>query len=410
MVATLLLSSCQTHFVGGWLPWFQTSANRATELSTIGAASVLFNEVSLFWYGARADGTITPNGNVAALDPTAAAVRAQGLLVIPTVVDGNGPGVMRAILLDPTQRASHEDKIVALVNSKNYDGVDLDYETFAFGDHLSPTSDPAAKAAWAAAKAAWIAFVTELAAKLHNNATPNPAPKLLSVTVPATWKLLGITLGYPFYSQQEIGAVVDRLRLMVYDWSVGSPGPIAPMSWDNMVIDYSTKVAGVPPSKLQLGVPAYGRHWATQLRPSEVCPDGAVRRESLTMKAAPALAAAHGAPIVRDVSGELTFTWDQVVTGPRTTPIPPPIVPIVGQPAPMVDAAGDSSGLQPAQRLAPPSTFVTCTVRHIAFYPDAASVKQRADAAMLAGWHGIFIWALGYETTDTYQQLANVGP
>ena len=31
---------------------------------------------------------------------------------------------------------------------------------------------------------------------------------------------------------------VDRLRLMVYDWSVGQAGPVSPMSWVNNVLNY----------------------------------------------------------------------------------------------------------------------------------------------------------------------------
>ena len=400
LAAALVLSSCQTHFVGGWLPWFQTAKSRSDELATIKAAGILFNEVSLFWYGARADGSIGVNGSPTALDPTAAAVHALGLLVIPTIADGTGPGVMRAILLDPTQRLNHEQQIVALVQSKGYDGIDLDYEVFAFGDHMSIADTGYVDA--------WVAFVTDISAMLHANG------KLLSVTIPTVWQdqtTQGVvTRGSTFYAQSKIAAPVDRLRLMAYDFHVGSPGSIAPMSWVTKVMTYSTGVAGVPASKLELGVPAYGRHWAVQKNPNEVCPDGAVHRASLTMKAAPAFLSSRGLTAARDSSGELTATWDQIVTGPRTTPIPPPIIPVVGSPASNINSASDANNLQPAQRLAPPSTFVTCTVHNVVYYPDAASVKQRADAAMAAGWHGIFIWALGYETTDTYQQLANVGP
>jgi spore germination protein YaaH len=66
--------------------------------------------------------------------------------------------------------------------------------------------------------------------------------------------------------------------------------------------------------------------------------------------------------------------------------------------------------LQPAQRLTPPSAIVSCTVHHMAWFPDAASIQNRAQRAVNAGWRGIFIWALGYETPDVLPALGNVGP
>ena len=61
---------------------------------------------------------------------------------------------------------------------------------------------------------------------------------------------------------------------MVYDWSVGSPGPISPMSWVNLVIAYNDPI--VPNNKLQLGIPSYGRDWGRQVNAAEICPDGAL--------------------------------------------------------------------------------------------------------------------------------------
>ena len=403
-----VLSSCQTHFVGGWLPWFQTSANRADELNTIGNAGALYNEVSPFWYGAHNDAanaqigvSISPNGAASSLAPTVAALKAQGLLVIPTVADGTSAGSMRTIIGDPARRLVHEQQLVDLTVQNGYDGVDLDYEVFAFGDHIGGAEN-------SVDADNWVAFIHDLSGMLHAQG------KLLAVTVPPTWQTQGINVpvihGYPFYSQSRIAADVDRLRLMVYDWSVSFPGPMAPMFWDNWVIDYSTNVAHVPAAKLQLGVPAYGRHW--QSTKDLVCPDKALQGiQSMTMKAAPGLAAAHGVAPVRDPngSGEMTFSWNELVTGPRTSPVPPTVtmIPpfIIG-----IAATSDPSGLHQAERLTPPTTQVTCTVHHTVFYPDAASIQQRATAAMAAGWHGIFIWALGYETPDTYPALSNIGP
>ena len=79
---------------------------------------------------------------------------------------------------------------------------------------------------------------------------------------------------------------------MVYDWSPGTPSANAPLNlYVNPVVTYSSKVAdatGQPRSKLELGVPAYGRHWK-QSADGSPCPDGSTGTSSLTQVAAAGL-------------------------------------------------------------------------------------------------------------------------
>jgi len=386
-----VLSACQPNrFVSGWVPYWGASNGRAT-ISNAQVAPLL-DDVSMLWYGINTDGTISNLGSASTLQTTVDAARAQGLPVIPTIFDSTAAGVMSGILANPTARDAHIQRIVDLAVAKGYDGIDLDYEVFAFGN---------TRAQWPAITTNWVTFVHDLSVQLHARG------KLLSVTIPPVWTDGPHLVGYTVYAQDQIAADVDRLRLMVYDWSVSLPGPIAPMSWVNSVIAYSS--SRVPTSKLQLGVPAYGRHWATQKYPTEICPDGAITKGSLDMKNYAALASAHHATPVRDASGELTFGWTEVVSGPRTRPITPPVIDPPAIVIPWVNTPADPDNLKPALRLAPPSTPVTCTLQHIVFVPDAISVRQRADAALAADWSGIIIWAFGYETADVYQQLGGVG-
>jgi len=390
-VAAIVLSACQPNrFVSGWVPYWGASNGRAT----ISNAQVgpLLDDVSMLWYGVNNDGTISTLGSASSLQTTVDVARAQGLPVIPTIFDSSAAGVMSGIIADPVTRESHIQHIVDLVVAKAYDGIDLDYEVFAFGN---------TRAQWPAITPNWVAFVHSLSMQLHSRG------KLLSVTIPPVWTNGPHLVGYTVYAQDQIAADVDRLRLMVYDWSVSVPGPISPMFWVNSVISYSS--SRVSPTKLQLGVPAYGRHWATQKYPTEICPDGAITRGSIDMKNYAALAGAHHVTPVRDSSGELTFGWTEVVSGPRTRPITPPVIDPPAVTIPTVTAPADPGGLKPALRLAPPSTPVTCTLQHTVFVPDATSIRQRADAAVAADWSGIIIWAFGYETADVYQQLAGVG-
>ncbi|MFM7685146.1 MAG: glycosyl hydrolase family 18 protein [Actinomycetota bacterium] len=387
--ALLVLTACQPNrFVSGWVPYWGASRGSATVADADVAA--LYSEVSMLWYGTAANGTVPLLGGATSLANTVAAARAAGLPVIPTIYDSSPAGTMRTVLANPFTRANHVQRIVDLVVAKGYDGIDIDYEVFAFGDGRSR---------WAAITPTWVAFVRELSTALHARG------RLLSVTLPPVWA--GGASGYTVYAQDQIAPYVDRLRLMVYDWSVGVPGPMSPISWVRSVVAYSSKV--VPPAKLQLGLPAYGRQWATQKVSTEVCPDDAVARDSITMREAPGLAQRNAAAVSRHSSGELTFSWDEKLTGVRTTPRTPPAFTPTGTPIPVLVASGDVA-MQQATRLGVTQVTVTCTIANIAYFPDETSIRQSAQVALDAGWSGIILWAMGYETTPVYQRLAEVAP
>lgn len=381
-----MLTACQPNrFVSGWIPYWGGTNDKAT-IANADVAS-LYSEVSLLWYGTSANGTLPLLGNASTLTSAVATARAAGLPVIPTIFDSSPAGVMRGIIADPYARANHEQRIVDLVVSKGYDGIDLDYEVFAFGDGRSR---------WASITPNWVAFVRELSGLLHARG------KVLSVTVPPVWD--NGSSGYTVYAQDQIAPFVDRLRLMVYDWSIASPGPVSPITWVRSVVAYSSKV--VPVSKLQLGLPAYGRHWATQKNAVEVCPDGALYHDSVLTREGAALASANKAVATRDTSGELTFSWETRATGIRSVPATKPTTTPTGTPIPVVVAPADTTGLATAVRLGVPAD---CTVKHIVYYPDEWTVKQAAKVALDRGWSGIIIWAMGYETSQVYRRLAELG-
>jgi len=391
----IALSACNTsRFISGWVPYWNASDGRVA--FTDATATSMFSDVSPFFFSALPDGTIGLVGSATQLNTTVHEAHIRGLRVLPSITDGTDKLVMAAMLADPVSRAQHIANIVSLtVTYPEIDGVDLDYEGFAFTDgHDS----------WASTKPLWDAFIWELATALHNNG------KLLSVTIPPTWMAAGVETGYPVYDQAFIGVYADRIRLMVYDWSVSSPGPISPMSWVNQVIAYSNNALANYKSKLQLGIPAYGRNWGRKVYSSEICPDGALSTSSIELEHMQALINAKGATPTRHVeSGEMYFSYDTVVTGYSTVPIPAPrYVPPPNVAQQVAPASG--SGLQPALRLTPPSELLSCTVRHFVYFPDATAIQQHAQAALSAGWSGVVLWALGYETADVYAALANTTP
>ena len=113
----------------------------------------LMRQVSPVWYSALDATTITVQGNLApeATAQFVAAVRAAGAKVVPSIVDQMPAGGMAAVLADPASRAAHVAAIADLAATNGFDGIDIDYEQFAFADD---------RATWPTTRPLWIDFVT----------------------------------------------------------------------------------------------------------------------------------------------------------------------------------------------------------------------------------------------------------
>jgi spore germination protein YaaH/5-hydroxyisourate hydrolase-like protein (transthyretin family) len=230
-----------------------SSQGKPQGVNTATANSDLFVDVSPFWYSATKGG---PNGvkvgfnanygNASANSAWALGqLRAAGIPVIPAIADASGKNTMANLLADPVRRSAHVADIVNIVISNNYDGIDLDYETFAFSD---------GSASWDRTQPNWTAFVQELGAVLKAQG------KQLIVTIPPPCSMssnCSARTGYYVYNMIGIAPFVDRIRIMAYDYSLS--GPLAPYNWVRAIVAYSASV--VDPAKVQIGVPTYGRFW-----------------------------------------------------------------------------------------------------------------------------------------------------
>jgi hypothetical protein len=384
-------ATARTPFVSGWLPDWEGSEARVG----FALAPGLFVDGSPFSFAATGITTFSLSGTEATLANHVKAIRAAGARVLPSITDGvtssATKGAMANILKDPAARAQHVQAIVQLVLTRGFDGIDLDYEDFAFTD---------GKASWPATKPAWAAFIRELGDALHANG------KLLSMTVPPIWS----TGGYPVYGWNDpaMGMMpyIDRLRLMVYDWSLSSPGPVGPISWMRDVITTTRNAIGAEQmGKVQIGVNTYGRSWATVK--SGTCPGSAdLGTRSVQMAALGAIVAAHGSE--RDTTyDELKVTWTESFTGTAngTSLVPAPVYVPPSTRANTVTAA-DATPLKPALRLNPSGQQVSCTVTRTVWAPDINSVVNRAALALESGTGGIVIWAMGYEDPALWSALA----
>lgn len=219
-------------YIAAWLPDSFGSENR----DSFEANADILDEISPFWYAPGPRGNLR-YGSEARDRTLLELARSKNVLVVPTihnVITGDDP--VPGILRNPTTRSYHVQQIVDEVLTYGYDGIDIDYEFLdsSLRDEYS-------------------AFIFELADALHAQG------KLLTVAVHAKdCDYCGLG---GFQDWEAIGQVVDRLRIMTYDyhWRGGGPGPVAPVYWVERVARYAQTV--VDPAKVVIGVPFYGYNW-----------------------------------------------------------------------------------------------------------------------------------------------------
>lgn len=234
--------------VTGWLPYWSP----VTSADSVVANADLFSDASPFWYAAVWSGSASSLDlqlSSTAHDIALAKLQNAGIKVLPSITDGMPTGQMATVVKSASLRSALVDDIVTAVQAEGYDGIDLDFEKFAFSDPL---------ASWTTTRPGWVAFIAELSDALHAEG------KLLAVTTPPIYTsnrtLTSGTKwndGYWVYDWAGIADHIDRLRIMAYDYSV-SGGPIAPLPWVEKIVKYA--VTQVPSGKIQIGVPAYGRN------------------------------------------------------------------------------------------------------------------------------------------------------
>lgn len=291
--------------LSGWMPYWMTSPGRPAGINSAVENADLFEDVSPFWYSAtprRGGGVqvvVNPNfGNAASnIAWSMERLRGAGLVILPSIADASGKGRMAATLANPTLRAQHVADLVALVMDNNFDGLDLNYENFAFRD---------GRETWDATQPNWTIFVAELSEQLRARG------KLLSVTIPApcnTQNRCGGRNGYWVYNIQGIAPSADRIRIMTYDYTFQSVGPISPINWVRANVEYAVTV--MDRNKLQVGIPTYGRSRTRTSAPgvfrlSGSCPNrngtpaertawrSATAMTAVTARQIPALLATHG--------------------------------------------------------------------------------------------------------------------
>jgi len=373
VVATLLNPVAQAaenpprKIMTGWIPYYSMK----TALPDVLNNSDLIKEVMPFWYTLKFDGKAkaavvtdlySPANPSVPISEPLTALHNAGFSIIPTITDGTDKLVLAGLLKSPTSRAQIISSIMNLVTSQNYDGIDLDFEGFAFVD---------GNTTWASTAPSWIAFIKELSTALHGQ------NKLLSISTPYVLNPNDAQKGYFVYSWAAIASSIDKLRIMTYDYSVSKVGPLGPITWAERTVQYAVSI--MPASKIFVGVPGYGRDWVTAV--SGVCPSNVsgtvkvgAKAATFVMRDAASLAATYGAtPTYNDQFGEMTFSYQKVYNG-------------------ITD-----SGLS-----------TSCTASRTAWYQDAKGWALRAALVTKYRIGGITAWTFGMEEPLAMESIRQV--
>ena len=376
-VATLFLSLISTpisaadnpprKIMTGWVPYYSMKTALPDVLNNID----LIKEVMPFWYTLKFDGkakaaVVTDlyapaNPSVPISEPLTA-MRNAGLSIIPTITDGTSKLVLAGLLKNPTSRTQVVSAIMNLVRANNYDGIDIDFEGFAFVDGNST---------WTSTAPSWVAFIKELSIALRAE------KKLLSVSTPYVLNPNEAQKGYFVYAWAAIASSIDKLRIMTYDYSVSKVGPMGPITWAERTVQYAVSV--MPASKVFVGVPGYGRDWVTAV--TGVCPANVVnsvkpgaKAATFVMRDAVALAATYGTvPRYDEKFGEMTFSYQKVYNGTTAT------------------------GLA-----------TSCTASRTAWYQDARGWALRAALVTKYRIGGITAWTFGMEEPLAMESIRQV--
>ena len=340
----------------GWLPYYSMK----TYLPAVLSNADLIKEIMPFWYTLKYDGKTkkaviadvykTANPSVPIEEPLTA-LRSAGMTIIPTITDGTEKLVLANLISKPVSRKQVVDAIVATVASQNYDGIDLDFEGFAF---IDPNTT------WKATAPNWVLFIKELSAALHAQ------KKILSVTTPYLFDPAEKQKGYFVYAWADIAPHIDRLRIMTYDYSTSRPGPIGPIAWTEKTVKYAISI--MPASKVYLGLPGYGKDWVTKVE--GVCPSNlakvitpSAKAGTFLMRDAASIAATYGAvPTYNETFAEVTFSYKREYTGET------------------------SGGLS-----------TTCTASRTAWHQNAQSFSVRAKLVAKYQLGGAAQWVIGQE-------------
>jgi spore germination protein len=195
--------------------------------------------LSIFSYEVRPNGTLTTI-NDTPLIQAARAARVAPIMVITNIEEGGSFSSTLASTILGNEQIQNTllDNVVEVLRSKNYYGLDIDFEYIFPKDRENYNK--------------FVEKVVNRLRPLGYKVITSLAPK-----TSATQKgLLYEAHDYPVH-----GRLVDHVVLMTYEWgyTYGPPMAVAPINEVRKVLDYA--VTEIPRNKILMGMPNYGYDW-----------------------------------------------------------------------------------------------------------------------------------------------------
>ena len=232
------------------------------------------SSLSVFSYGFTTAGDLVPP----ALDDSFmidAALRSgvrSVLTLTPLGPDGNfNNALITAVVNNQEARDNLLNNLLATVQAKNFQGVDIDFEYIRPEDRVP-----------------FAGFVAEVRNFL--------APYGYHVSVALAPKTSDTQAGLLYEGKDYglLGEAADSVLLMTYEWgyTYGPPMAVAPLDKVRQVVEYA--VTRITPSKIDLGIPNYGYDWTLPFV------QGASRAATVSNLEAVRIAVEAGVPIQFD--------------------------------------------------------------------------------------------------------------
>ncbi len=200
------------------------------------ANASLIDIVSPNFYQLKADGSVRPIG----VDQSSITsfAHSKGVKVVPMIQNDSTKDDFNKLFSDPVKVKSMLDAIESQVVAYNYDGFQIDFED------LNLASEP---------------LLTNFIHGLNDRLKPRG--KLTTMAVVSRVSSLPTSQFSAAYNYHDLAPFLDLVTVMTYDysWSAGQPGPVAPVDWQERVMNYAVPQFGA--AKILLGIPFYGYDW-----------------------------------------------------------------------------------------------------------------------------------------------------
>ena len=210
----------------------------------------LISAIKPVWYKVKKDGTITKFTGSEDSQIIQFA-KDNNIEIIPTITNDCEPINAEKVIKSSELSSKHIEEILKLVDTHDYDGIDINYECLSGKSIRETYSD----------------FIKKIAAQLH---TKN---KLLTTSVHAKDSEYGTWEGPATQDWKVLGENCDQVKIMTYDyhWSTSEAGEIAPVTWIEETLSYAVK--HIDPSKIYLGIHFYGYDWVGKKAESQTYRD-----------------------------------------------------------------------------------------------------------------------------------------